>query len=85
MLLAAAARWHVTALSPLYGLGRDLLIPVVFVNALFGSAFVWRGNAMQVEHMRSRRMMARVRPRLQKAAAGSRRRLRALRASVSHD
>jgi hypothetical protein len=35
---------------------------------------------MQVERMRPRRMIARVRPRLQEVAAGSRRRLRALRA-----
>jgi ceramide glucosyltransferase len=85
MLLAAAAEWHVTALYPLYGMARDLLLPVVFVNALFGSAFVWRGNEMQVERMQPRRMMARVRPRLQEVAAGSRRRLRALRASVTND
>lgn len=85
MLLAAAAEWHVTALYPLYGLARDLLLPVVFVNALFGSAFVWRGNEMQVERMQPRRMMARVRPRLQEVAAGSRKRLRALRASVTND
>jgi hypothetical protein len=38
---------------------------------------------MQVERMRPRRMMARVRPRLQEVAAGSRRRLRALRARES--
>jgi hypothetical protein len=38
---------------------------------------------MQVERMRPRRMMARVRPRLREVAAGSRRRLRALRARES--
>jgi ceramide glucosyltransferase len=79
MILSAAAGWRVTALYPLYGLMRDLLLPVLFVRALQGDDFVWRGNEMQVERMRPRRMMARVRPRVQEVAAGSRRRLRSLR------
>jgi ceramide glucosyltransferase len=83
MLLAAAADWHVPALYPFYGLTRDCLLPVLFFQALGGSDFVWRGNEMQVERMEPRRMMARVRPRLQDVAAGSRRRLRALRARES--
>jgi ceramide glucosyltransferase len=85
MLLAAAADWHVSPLYPLFGLARDLLLPVLFVNAMGGSDFIWRGNEMQVERMQPRRMMARVRPRLQEAAAGSRRRLRALRTGVVSD
>jgi ceramide glucosyltransferase len=85
MLLAAAAGWHVPALYPLYGLARDLLLPALFVSALNGNDFVWRGNAMQVERMQiePRRMMARMRPRMQEVAAGSRRRLRSLRARLS--
>jgi ceramide glucosyltransferase len=83
MVLAAAAGWHLTVLYPLYGLARDCLLPVLFVDALRGSDFVWRGNEMQVERMKPSRMMARVGPRLQEAAAGSRRRLRALRARAS--
>jgi ceramide glucosyltransferase len=83
IVLAAAAEWHLPFLYPLYGLMRDLLLPVLFVSALRGSDFVWRGNEMQVERMQPRRMMARVRPRLQEVAAGSRRRLRALRARES--
>jgi len=83
MWLAAAAEWHLPFLYPLYGLMRDCLLPVLFVTALGGSDFVWRGNEMQVERMRPRRMLARVRPRLQEVAAGSRRRLRALRARES--
>ena len=78
-----AAGWHVTVLFPLYGLMRDLALPVLFVSALHGNDFVWRGNEMQVERMQPRRMMARVRPRLQEVADGSRRRLRSLRARVS--
>ncbi len=51
MALAAAAGWHVSPLSPLYGLMRDLLLPALFVSALRGNDFVWRGNEMQVERM----------------------------------
>jgi ceramide glucosyltransferase len=93
MLLAAVAGWPLSPLSPLYFLIRDLLLPVLFVNALRGSDFVWRGNEMQVERMRPRRavarmrprrVMARVRPRVheiaQEFAEASRKRLRALRA-----
>jgi ceramide glucosyltransferase len=36
MLLAAAAGWHLSLLYPLYGLARDLLLPVLFVGALHG-------------------------------------------------
>ena len=83
MILAAAAGWHVTALYPLYGLTRDLLLPALFIGALKGNDFVWRGNEMQVDRMRPRRMMARMRPRVQEVAAGSRRRLRSLRQRLS--
>ena len=74
MLLAAAAGWHVSPLYPLYGLARDLLLPVLFVSALRGDDFVWRGNEMQVERMRPHAMMALVRPRLAEIAPGARRR-----------
>jgi ceramide glucosyltransferase len=83
MALAAAAGWHVAALSPLYGLMRDLLLPALFVSALRGNDFVWRGNEMQVERMQPRRMIARVRPRVHQFATGSRRRLRSLRERMS--
>jgi hypothetical protein len=83
MLLAAAAEWHLPFFYPFYGLMRDCLLPVLFFKALGGSEFVWRGNEMQVERMHPRRMMARVRPRLQEVAAGSRRRLRSLRERMS--
>ena len=83
MLLAAAAGWHLPKTYPLYGLARDLLLPVLFVSALRGDDFVWRGNEMQVEHMRPRRMMALVRPRFAEVAPIARRRLRSLRARMS--
>jgi ceramide glucosyltransferase len=83
MLLAAAAGWHVCALSPLYGLSRDLLLPILFVSALRGNDFVWRGNEMQVERLRSRAAIARLGPRFREIAQGGRRRLRALRTRAS--
>ena len=83
MLLAALAGWHLSALFPLYGVARDLLVPVLYVNALRGDDFVWRGNEMQVERMRPRGMMALVRPRFTELAPGARRRLRSLRARMS--
>jgi ceramide glucosyltransferase len=83
MLLAVAAEWHLPALYPLYGLLRDLLLPVLFFDALRGSDFVWRGNEMEVEHLEPVRIMARMRPRLREVAAVSRRRLRSLRERMS--
>ncbi|MGB6539449.1 MAG: ceramide glucosyltransferase [Xanthobacteraceae bacterium] len=83
MLLAAAAGWHLSVAYPLYGLARDLLLPALFVTALRGDDFVWRGNEMQVEHTGPRRMMALVRPRFAEVAPIARRRLRSLRARMS--
>ena len=83
MVLAAASGWHVSPLHPLYGLIRDLMLPGLFVAALRGNDFVWRGNAMQVERMRPIRMAAPLRPRIQELAAVSRKRLRALRTPAS--
>jgi len=85
MILAAAAGWNVPMLYPFYGFARDLLLPALFVGALRGNDFVWRGNEMQVEcmQMRPRRIMARMRPRLQQVARGSRKRLRSLRERLS--
>jgi ceramide glucosyltransferase len=83
MLLAASAGWHLSALYPLYGLARDLLLPVLFVSALRGDDFVWRGNEMQVERLRPRRIIALVQPRLNELAPVARRRLRSLRERMS--
>ena len=83
MLLAAAAGWHISPLYPIYGFVRDLILPALFVGALRGSDFVWRGNQMQVERMQPHQMMAKVRPRMNELVTGSRRRLRALRGRMS--
>ncbi|HEY2243008.1 MAG TPA: ceramide glucosyltransferase [Xanthobacteraceae bacterium] len=83
MALAAASGWHVSPLHPFYGLIRDLTLPALFVAALRGNDFIWRGNAMQVGRMRPIRMAAPLRPRMQELAAISRKRLRALRTRTS--
>ena len=51
-VLAWAAGWHLTARSPLAWALRDLLLPVVWLNGLFGTDFVWRGNQMRVAESR---------------------------------
>ena len=48
MLLAAVAGWRLSLLYPLYGITRDLLLPVLFVSALCGRRIVWRGNEMRI-------------------------------------
>ena len=82
-LLAAIAGWHVSARYPLHCLARDFLLPVLFVGALRGDDFVWRGNEMQVERLRPGGMMALIRPRLGELAPVARRRLRSLRERMS--
>ena len=82
-LLAAIAGWHLSAFYPLYCLARDLTLPVLFVKALRSDDFVWRGNEMQVERMRPRRVMAQMRPRFAELAPVARRRLRSLRERMS--
>ncbi len=82
-LLAAIAGWYLSALYPLYCLARDLTLPVLFVKALRSDDFVWRGNEMQVERMRPRRVMAQMRPRFAELAPVARRRLRSLRERLS--
>jgi ceramide glucosyltransferase len=51
-LLAWAAGWHLTARSPLAWAVRDLLLPAIWLNGLFGTAFTWRGNQMRVAESR---------------------------------
>jgi ceramide glucosyltransferase len=48
MTLAHAAGWHVSALSLLVAALRDLLLPWLWVDALVGTDFVWRGNEMSI-------------------------------------
>jgi ceramide glucosyltransferase len=91
MLLASMAGWHLSLRYPLACLLRDLLLPVLFVKALSGSEFAWRGNEMRVERSGPREMMALMRPRLSPRLRPSlatltplaRRRLRSLRERMS--
>ena len=48
MALAWTAGWHLSPLSPVLGALRDLLLPIVWLDGLVGTEFVWRGNAMSV-------------------------------------
>jgi len=47
-LMARASGWHISARAPLVWMLRDLLLPVLRVQAWLGSSFVWRGNQMHV-------------------------------------
>jgi len=46
--LAYVAGWHVSALSPLIAMLRDVLLPWLWLDGLVGTDFVWRGNAMSI-------------------------------------
>lgn len=83
MLLASIASWHLSLRYPLACLLRDLLLPALFVKALSGSEFAWRGNEMRVERRGPREMMALMRPRLATLAPVARRRLQLLRERMS--
>jgi ceramide glucosyltransferase len=83
IFLASMANWHLSPRYPLACLLRDLLLPVLFVKALSGSEFAWRGNEMRVERPGPREMMAQVGPRLATLAPVARRRLRLLRERMS--
>ncbi|AGK59354.1 ceramide glucosyltransferase [Hyphomicrobium denitrificans 1NES1] len=47
-VLALAAGWHLSMLSPLSWIARDLLLPVLWLEGWSGDTFVWRGNDMSV-------------------------------------
>ncbi len=47
-LLALAAGWHVSLLSPLAWMARDAMLPVLWVQAWLGNSFNWRGNDMRL-------------------------------------
>ena len=47
-LLARAAGWHLSVLSPLAWVARDLMLPVLWVQAWLGNSFSWRGNDMHL-------------------------------------
>jgi ceramide glucosyltransferase len=47
-VLARAAGWHFSALSPLAWMARDVMLPVLWVQAWLGNSFSWRGNDMHL-------------------------------------
>jgi ceramide glucosyltransferase len=47
-LLARSVRWHFSWRMPLMFLLRDLMLPIIYVDAWFVDNFTWRGNAMSV-------------------------------------
>ncbi|MBL8845100.1 MAG: glycosyltransferase [Hyphomicrobium zavarzinii] len=47
-LLARGAGWHVSAVSPVAWLVRDLVLPLVWLKGWTGDGFTWRGNDMTV-------------------------------------
>jgi ceramide glucosyltransferase len=46
--LARAAGWHFSPRMPLTVLLRDLLLPVLWIEAWLSDDFIWRGNAMNL-------------------------------------
>ena len=85
MALAAAAGWHVSPLSPLYGLfARSAAAGTVRRCAARQRLRLARQrNAGRAHAAQRRRIIARVRPRVREFATGSRRRLRSLRERMS--
>ncbi len=47
-MLARTAGWHLSTLSPLAWVARDLMLPVLWVQAWLGNSFSWRGNDMHL-------------------------------------
>jgi ceramide glucosyltransferase len=45
-VLARAAGWHMTFISPLAWIARDILLPALWIKAWLGDNFVWRDNEM---------------------------------------
>jgi ceramide glucosyltransferase len=48
-LLVQLAGWHLSRLSPLAWVVRDLMLPLVWTQAWLGNEFSWRGNEMSLE------------------------------------
>jgi ceramide glucosyltransferase len=47
-VLARAAGWHLSALSPVAWIARDIMLPALWVQAWLGNSFSWRGNDMHL-------------------------------------
>lgn len=47
-IVTRVAGWHMSAVSPLAWVMRDLMLPVLWAQGWTGNTFTWRGNAMSV-------------------------------------
>lgn len=47
ILFAVKAGWHVSRYSPLCTVLRDLMLPLLWLDAWSGSGFEWRGTPMR--------------------------------------
>lgn len=63
LVLARIAGWHCSCRLALALLVRDLLLPLLWVGALLGNAFVWRGNPMRLTDAPGQRRGDRLAPR----------------------
>jgi ceramide glucosyltransferase len=45
-LLADLNRWHFSWRMPLIFILRDLMLPIIYIDAWITDEFVWRGNEM---------------------------------------
>jgi ceramide glucosyltransferase len=59
MVLAVCAGWRRSWRLAIALLVRDLLLPALWIGALLGGGFVWRGNAMTADPVRRPRRVAR--------------------------
>ena len=48
-VLAKSLGWHYSRRSPLASILRDLSLPALWIAAVCGSGFEWRGNQMDVK------------------------------------
>lgn len=48
LLFAKALKWHLSWRSPLVLILRDLMLPVIYIDAWITDDFVWRGHEMSV-------------------------------------
>ncbi len=47
-LLARLSRWHFSWRMPFLFVFRDLILPVIYIDAWITNEFVWRGNEMSM-------------------------------------
>lgn len=53
-IIALLLGWPLSLRSPLAWIGRDALIPAIWIAAVCGNRFEWRGNRMDITHTDAR-------------------------------